>query len=64
MQAAEHMRSLYLHKGLAGLRQAARLKRVGQQVLANFISHRLRAAWNAWLDVVQVPCRRILWFII
>ena len=64
MQAAQHVRSLYLSKGLTGLWQAAHLKHVGQQVLANFISHRLRAAWNAWLDMVQVPCKNALWLIV
>lgn len=54
MQAAEHCRALYLHKGLLGLGQAAHLKRTGLKVLANFISRRLRAAWNAWADLLQV----------
>lgn len=54
LQAAQHCRALYLHKGLLGLGQAAHLKRIGLQVLGNFISRRLRAAWNAWLDMLQV----------
>ena len=54
VQAVEHWRALYLHKGLLGLGQAAHLKRIGQQVLGNFISRRVRAAWNAWVDLIQV----------
>ena len=54
MQAAGHCRTVYLHKGLLGLAQAAHLKRIGQQILGNFISRRVRAAWNAWVDLIQV----------
>lgn len=54
MQAAEHWHLTCLGKGMAGLQHAVRLKRVGQQILTNFLSRRLRAAWNAWTDMVQV----------
>ncbi len=54
MQAAEHWRMLALQKGFSALQHAAHLKRTGQQILANFMSRRVRAAWNAWTDMVQV----------
>lgn len=54
MQAAEHWRMSALQKGFAALQHAAHLKRTGQQILANFLSRRVRAAWNAWTDMVQV----------
>lgn len=54
MQAAEHWRMSALQKGLSALQHAAHLKRTGQQILANFLSRRVRAAWNAWTDMVQV----------
>ena len=43
-----------LQKGFSALQHAAHLKRAGQQILANFLSRRVRAAWNAWTDMVQV----------
>ncbi len=54
MQAAEHWRMSALQKGFSALQHAAHLKRTGQQILANLLSGRVRAAWNAWTDMVQV----------
>ena len=59
VQAAEHWQLLTLHKGFAALQQAAQLKRTGQRILANFLGRRMRAAWNAWTEMVQVSCHSI-----
>jgi len=53
-QAADHWRTLVLRNCLTALQQAAQLKRTGQRILANFLGRRIRAAWNAWSDMVQV----------
>ena len=54
MQAAEHWQVLTLQKGFSALQQAAKLRRTGQRILVNFLGRRMRAAWNAWTDMVQV----------
>lgn len=57
LQAADHRCAVLLHKGWTSLWQAAQLKRIGQRILANFLGRRVRAAWNAWADMVQArPC--------
>ena len=57
MQAAEHWHMNCLGRSMAALQHAVHLKRVGQQILANFLTRRLRAAWNAWTDMIQVNHR-------